>query len=600
MTSYPKLSIFVIVAALLSLAELRQSLAGSATWGTNPSGGDWNTAANWIPATVPNGPSDVARFGRSSVTGVTISSSVEVSTVKFNTGAPAFTTNVEGIGINLFVSGAGIMNGSGVRQSFAANGGHAAIFFQNTASAGNLTSFGGDTPQFFFTESASAGSANFEVSSNGVFQSSLFFWDNTTAANATIAVDFAEASFADFATAANAVFTVTNSGFLAFGDNATVDNAVATCIGGNGIYGSNIYFSQFATAAQGTFTAVGASTSDEAGSFIQFNDSTTAASGSFVINGSTAQDVAGAVLNFFDNSTAGNATITANGGISGGEGGAIIFEDHSRGGRASISLLGNGELDIGNSRTSAGVTIGSLAGDGLVFLGPKTLTIGSNNQSTSFSGVIQDGGINQGTGGSLAKLGRGTLTLTGANTYTGTTTVTGGALRVSNTFGSGTGTGAAQVNAGTLAGEGILAGPVTVGTGSGGGAFLAPSVGTNMQATLTIQSPLTFKADGSYIYRLNSRYSRADRVIANGVTIESGAQFSFRQIGNNRLPSGTVFSVINNSSGLPIAGVFANLPDNSIFTVGSNNYQASYQGGDWRTISRLRSFPEESLMATTF
>ena len=69
-----------------------------------------------------------------------------------------------------------------------------------------------------------------------------------------------------------------------------------------------------------TFTAVGASTSGEAGSFIQFNDSTTAASGTFVINGSTAQDVAGAVLNFFDNSTAGNATITANGGSKWGRG----------------------------------------------------------------------------------------------------------------------------------------------------------------------------------------------------------------------------------------------------------------------------------------
>ena len=455
MSIYIKKLTLVIAAALLFLAAQRHSFADSATWSTNPSSGDWTTAANWMPNTVPNGPSDAATFGTSNLIGVIISPTVEVSSVNFNPGAPSFTVNVEGIGINLFVSGAGIMNGSGVRQSFAANGGHAAIFFQNTASAGNLTSFGGDTPQFFFTESASAGSATFEVSSNGVFQSHLFFFDSTTAANATIAVDFAEASFADFATAANAVFTVTNSGFLAFGDNATVDNAVATCIGGNGIYGSNIYFSQFATAAQGTFTAVGASTSDEAGSFIQFNDSTTAASGSFVINGSTAQDVAGAVLNFFDNSTAGNATITANGGISGGEGGAIIFEDHSRGGRASISLLGNGELDIGNSRTSAGVTIGSLAGDGLVFLGPKTLTIGSNNQSTSFSGVIQDGGINQGTGGSLAKLGRGTLTLTGANTYTGTTTVSAGALRVSNTFGSGTGIGAVNVNAGTLAAKGL-------------------------------------------------------------------------------------------------------------------------------------------------
>ena len=103
-----------------------------------------------------------------------------------------------------------------------------------------------------------------------------------------------------------------------------------------------------------------------------------------------------------------------------------------------------------------------------------------------------------------------------------------------------------------------------------------------MQATLTIQSPLTLKADGSYIYRLNSGTSRADRVIANGVTIESGAQFSFRQIGNNRLPSGTVFTVINNSSGLPIAGVFANLPDGSMFTVGRNNFPGELQRWRWQ------------------
>jgi hypothetical protein len=27
--------------------------AGSATWNLNPTGGDWNTAANWTPATCP-------------------------------------------------------------------------------------------------------------------------------------------------------------------------------------------------------------------------------------------------------------------------------------------------------------------------------------------------------------------------------------------------------------------------------------------------------------------------------------------------------------------------------------------------------------------
>jgi hypothetical protein len=205
---------FVITAALLSLAPQGHSLAGSATWRTNPSSGDWNAAANWIPGTVPNGTSDVASFGPSSVTGVTISSSVEVNTVSFSPDASTFTINVEGVGINLFLSGDGVMNGSGVLQSFRANGGQAAIFFQNTASAGNLTSFGGDTPLFFFSESASAGSASFEVFGGGTFQPAMDFFDNTTAADATIsASNGAQVNVFDNATGGNAVFTITTNAF---------------------------------------------------------------------------------------------------------------------------------------------------------------------------------------------------------------------------------------------------------------------------------------------------------------------------------------------------------------------------------------------------
>ena len=100
---------------------------------------------------------------------------------------------------------------------------------------------------------------------------------------------------------------------------------------------------------------------------------------------------------------------------SGSEGGVVTFGGHSGGGTASISLFGNGELDISETHLS-GVTIGSVSGDGLVFLGTKTLTIGSNNQSTTVSGVIQDSG-------SLTKTGTGTLTLSGSNLHTGGTTV---------------------------------------------------------------------------------------------------------------------------------------------------------------------------------
>jgi len=106
---------------------------------------------------------------------------------------------------------------------------------------------------------------------------------------------------------------------------------------------------------------------------------------------------------------------------------------------------------------------------------------------------------------------------------------------------------------------------VTIGTGSGAGAVLAPSVGVNQPAALTVQNGmLTCKADSTYIYKLNTNNARADQVIARGVTISSGAQFNFQAV----------------ASANPIAGTFANLADGSTFTVGRNNFQVSYSGGD--------------------
>ena len=69
-------------------------------------------------------------------------------------------------------------------------------------------------------------------------------------------------------------------------------------------------------------------------------------------------------------------------------------------------------------------------------------------------------------------------------------------------------------------------------------------------------------------------------MIANGVTIDNGAQFVFAAAGNRTLAAGTEFTAINNTSADPIAGTFSNLPDGAIITVGSNAFQASYDGGD--------------------
>ena len=104
---------------------------------------------------------------------------------------------------------------------------------------------------------------------------------------------------------------------------------------------------------------------------------------------------------------------------------------------------------------------------------------------------------------------------------------------MSNSIGSGTGTGAVSVNAGTLGGGGIITGAVTVGTNTGVQAFLAPSKGVKKPATLTIQGALTLNDDSTYLYKLDTKRVIADEVIANGVAIDSGAKFSFRPSGNN-------------------------------------------------------------------
>ena len=138
-----------------------------------------------------------------------------------------------------------------------------------------------------------------------------------------------------------------------------------------------------------------------------------------------------------------------------------------------------------------------------------------------------------------------------------------------------------QVNTGTLGGSGIIAGAVTIGTGSGTGAFLAPAAGTAKQSTLTIQSALTFNSDATYTYGFKAKKNKArtDLVIANGVTI-NGATLNLSGQTQGSLKRGLTLTVISNTSLNPINGTFSNLPDGGIVTVNGNNLQVSYSGGD--------------------
>jgi hypothetical protein len=63
------------------------SYAISAQWELDPISGDWNTAANWTPNGVPNGPADIATFGLSNTTNVSISANTEVNSIVFTPAA---------------------------------------------------------------------------------------------------------------------------------------------------------------------------------------------------------------------------------------------------------------------------------------------------------------------------------------------------------------------------------------------------------------------------------------------------------------------------------------------------------------------------------
>jgi autotransporter-associated beta strand protein len=175
----------------------------------------------------------------------------------------------------------------------------------------------------------------------------------------------------------------------------------------------------------------------------------------------------------------------------------------------SSAVTVDGTLDL----RSFSETIGALNGVGTITrtTTSDTLTIGSGNSSGNFSGTIQNG-----TSGSLflLKTGTGTQELSGANSHIGGTTVSQGALRVSNVTGSATGSGSVKVFAdATLTGSGAIAGDVNV------GGTLDPG---SQIGTLTVGGDFTLSTGGILRIGINdAATSKNDRLNIGGkFTIE--------------------------------------------------------------------------------
>jgi len=486
-------------AAILTLLLLtvNSSFAGSATWRANPGSGKWNAAANWTPATIPNGAADTATFAFSNITRVFLAADTEVNGIVFNAGANPFTLSNQAL--TLTISGKGITNNSGIAQNFTAGPGQ--IIFTNSATAGSLTSF-------------------------------------------------------------------TNTGGIAFADSSSAGNAIFSNEG-------ELTFLNTSTAGDATFINEGGKVAGTGGAIIAFDTTSTAGRALITTNGGAVSGALNAETLF--RGTAGNATLIANGGSGGGSGGLIHFVDASTGGTARVEVFGNGNLDI-SGHAAPGMTVGSIEGSGHVFLGSRKLTVANNNLNTTFSGSIQDGGTNGGTGGSLAKTGTAQLVLTHNNAYTGGTIITRGNLAVNNQRGSGTGSGPVKVNNGFLSGFGVITGAVNVGNGVAAGAVLLPGT-AGRPGSLTINNNLTFNPLSTYECVLDRTIPAVGKVSALGVIIHSGVTFEFVDRTIGVLTPGAIFTAINNISANPIGGTFANLADGATFSSGGNTFKANYEGG---------------------
>jgi len=148
----------------------------------------------------------------------------------------------------------------------------------------------------------------------------------------------------------------------------------------------------------------------------------------------------------------GSATTAGSAHIVNQSGGTVQIE----GGDSSNATLVNttgGYVAVGNSNWM----FGSLSGGGNVNIGPNAVTLGFLDTDDTISGVMYSD-----NGGSLRKTGVGTLTLSGANTYTGLTTIESGTLEVDGSLLNGgsvvLGSGGLSQAPATLAGSGSVGG----------------------------------------------------------------------------------------------------------------------------------------------
>jgi fibronectin-binding autotransporter adhesin len=200
--------------------------------------------------------------------------------------------------------------------------------------------------------------------------------------------------------------------------------------------------------------------------------------------------------------------------------------------------------------------------------------------SGTYAGIIEDG---NGTV-NFVKDGAGTLTFSGANTYTGTTQVNAGTLAVTGSISDSL---VSLASGATLAGDGIV-GALTLASGS----IVSPGVANT--ATLDISGALIFNG-GTFTAQLNGTgIGNYDQLsVANAVTLSANVALNLSLGFTAGFDS---FTILNNLSGSAISGpglfTFNGEPlsEGELFQFSGYDATISYVGGDGNDV--VLSVPE--------